>query len=253
MEMYKKNTVLCIIPVRGGSKGLPGKNSMELCGKPLIAYSIEHAKQSKYIDRVIVSTESRLLADISEKYGAEVPFIRPEELAEDDSNIMDVLLHAIDWMETRESYFFDIIILLHATSPLRTVKDIDNCIKLLIDKNADNVLSVTESHRNPYFNMVEVNDFGQVALVKNGNFANRQSAPKVFDMNASIYVWWKDIFKKEKTTFSPKSLIYIMPKERSIDIDDAIDFKIAEILLKGNKQVPQSIRNTGQGIKGQTQ
>lgn len=211
---------------------MPGKNSMELCGKPLIAYSIEHAKQSKYIDRVIVSTESRLLADISKRYGAEVPFIRPKELATDDSNIMDVLLHAMDWIEIRERYAFDIIVLLHVTSPLRSVEDIDNCIKLLIDKNVDNVFSVTEAHRNPYFNMVEVNDLGQVTLVKNGNFANRQSAPQVFDMNASIYVWWKDIFKKEKTTFPPKSLVYIMPKERSIDIDDAIDFKIVKMLMQ---------------------
>ena len=230
--MYKGYNILCIIPARGGSKGLPGKNIKKLSGKPLIAYTIEHARSSMYIDRVIVSTDSKAIADISKGYGAEAPFMRPKRLASDNSSTIDVLLHAMDWLEKKENYFFDILVLLHVTAPLRHVKDIDNCIELLVKKNADNVFSVTPANRNPYFNMVEVSRYGNVRLVKKGGFATRQSAPEVFDMNASIYVWWKDILKEKRATLLENSHIYIMPKERSVDIDDAIDFKIAEMLLK---------------------
>ncbi len=233
--MYNGKVVLCIIPARGGSKGLPGKNIKELLGKPLIAYSIEQARHSKYIDRVVVSTESAAIADISKQYGAEAPFMRPKEYAEDESSIFDVLLHAMDWMEKKEKYLFDILVLLHVTAPLRNTEDIDNCIELLVKKNADNVFSVAPAHRNPYFNMVEVSKDGKVRLVKKGNFATRQSAPEVFDMNASIYVWWKDVLRGKRATLLENSQIYIMPKKRSVDIDDAIDFKIAEMLLKEAK------------------
>lgn len=232
MEVLRDKKVLCVIPAREGSKGLPGKNVKELLGKPLITYTIEHANGSRYIDRVIVSTDSKEIADISKKYGAEVPFSRPAELASDESSAIDVLLHAIDWLKEQENKNFDIIVLLHVTAPLRTTEDIDNCIELLINKNADNVFSVTEAHRNPYFNMVEVHGDGKVKLVKGEGYINRQFAPKVYDMNASIYVWNKDLLKKKKSVFLEKSYIYIMPKERSVDIDDFIDFKIAEMFLK---------------------
>lgn len=236
--MYKNHVILCVIPARGGSKGLPGKNIKELLGKPLIAYTIAHAKQSKFIDRVIISTDSLEIADISKQYGAEVPFKRPEELASDDSSTIDVLIHAIDWMENKEKYGFDILVLLHVTAPLRSVEDIDNCIKMLIEQGADNVFSVTKAHRNPYFNMVEVHANGSVKLVKEGNFATRQLAPKVFDMNASIYVWWKEILKEKKSDLLEGSRIYEMPIERSIDIDSYIDFEIVEMLLQKEAALP---------------
>ncbi len=229
--MYKNHSILCVIPARGGSKGLPGKNIKELSGKPLIAYSIEQAKGAKYVDRIIVSTENREIADIARRYGAEVPFMRPRKLATDDCSIIDVLLHAMDWMENKEKCKFDILALLHATAPLRTTEDIDNSIKLLVDKKADNVFSVTEAHRNPYFNMVEVREDRTVRRVKKGSFVTRQSAPRVFDMNASIYVWWKDVLRKKKSVFLKKSQVYVMPRERSVDIDDYLDFRIAEMLL----------------------
>ena len=230
--MYKNNKVLCVIPARIGSKGVPKKNIKNLSDKPLIAYSIEHARESDLIDRVIVSTEDKKIADIARQYGAEVPFIRPKELASDDSGTIDVLLHAMDWLENNEKYLFDILVLLHVTTPLRSVEDIDNSIRMLVEKKADNVFSVTEAHRNPYFNMVEINKDGKVNLVKDGNFVARQSAPKVFDMNSSIYVWWKILLKEKKTTFMENTVTYEMPKERSVDIDDLIDFKVAEMLLK---------------------
>ncbi|MFA4829126.1 MAG: acylneuraminate cytidylyltransferase family protein [Thermodesulfovibrionales bacterium] len=230
--MYKNNSILCVIPARGGSKGLPGKNIKKLSGKPLIAYSIEQAKGAKYVDRIIVSTENREIVDIARRYGAEVPFMRPKKLATDDCSIIDVLLHAMDWMENKGKCKFDILVLLHATAPLRTIEDIDNSIKLLVDKKADNVFSVSDAYRNPYFNMVEVSDDNKVRLVKKGKFVTRQSAPPVYDMNSSIYVWWKDIFLKKKGLFLKKTRIYVMPRERSVDIDEPLDFKIAEMLLK---------------------
>ena len=227
--MIQNNKILCIIPARAGSKGLPGKNIKMLHGLPLIAYTIHHAYDSKYIDRCIVSTEDKTIADVALQYGAEIPFMRPNELATDNSSTIDVLLHAIQWMEDHGNRF-QIIILLHVTTPLRNAEDIDQCIELLINNNADSIFSVTSAHRNPYFNMVEVEQ-NKVKLVKPGNFKTRQSAPKVFDMNASIYVWWTDRLKLGKSVFLDKSMIYEMPKDRSIDIDDNIDFFIADMLL----------------------
>jgi CMP-N,N'-diacetyllegionaminic acid synthase len=230
--MYKNKKILCIIPARGGSKGLPGKNVKLLCGKPLIAYTIEQAKNCRYIDRIVVSTEDKSIAAVAKKFGAEVPFLRPKRLAKDKSSTIDVLLHAMDWLETKEKFAFDILVLLHVTTPLRSAEDIKKSVELLFKDNADNVFSVTKAHRNPYFNMVEINKAGKVSLAKKGNYSGRQSAPPVFDMNSSIYVWWKDALRKGKSLFPGITSIYLMPKERSVDIDDAIDFKIAKMLLK---------------------
>lgn len=228
--MYKDKKIVCIIPARSGSKGLPGKNIKMFLDKPLIAHTIEQAKSSGLIDRVIVSTDDKKIANISKKYGAEVPFVRPRFLAQDKSDTMDVLLHAVEWLK-KDDYTFDILVLLHATAPLRSVKDINNSIRLLFNKNVSNVFSVTQAQRSPYFNMVEVNQ-GRVRLVKRGRFTSRQEAPKIYDMNASIYVWWKDVLRNKKRIFLKNSRVYIMPKQRSVDIDDKIDFRIAKTLAK---------------------
>jgi N-acylneuraminate cytidylyltransferase/CMP-N,N'-diacetyllegionaminic acid synthase len=241
IAMYKKHRILCIIPARGDSMGIPRKNIKIFCGKPLIAYTIEQAKRSKYIDRVIVSTDDLEISEISLRYGAEIPFTRPAELSGDNISTIDVLLHAIEWVEKKEQYMFDILTLLHVTAPLRKVEDIDNCIELLVRRKGDSIFSVTEAQRNPYFNMVEVTKTGAVKLVKKGNFPSRQTAPKVYEINACVYVWWKNTLKEKRSIFSDKSQIYIMPKERSIDIDDYIDFKIAEMLMNQDvdgKSVP---------------
>lgn len=231
-KMIKNNKVLCVIPARAGSKGLPGKNIKKLLGKPLIAYTIKQAKGSKYIDRIIVSTDSPHIAGISRRYGVETPFIRPKKLATDKSSTVDALLHAICWLEKEEGYEFDILVLLHANAPLRKKEDIDKCIELLLSENADNVFSVTEAHRNPYFNMIKLTPDKRASLIEKGNFSSRQAAPKVFDMNSSIYVWRKAVLKETKSVFSKNTRVYIMPKERSIDIDDYLDFQIAEMLLR---------------------
>jgi len=138
--MYKDKKILALIPARGGSKGLPRKNIKPLLGKPLIAWTIEQSLASKYLDKVVVSTEDKEIAEISKKYGAEVPFIRPKELAKDDTPSIDVVLHAIDFLEKKE--LFNIIVLLQPTSPLRTISDIDNSIEFLFSKNAQAIISV---------------------------------------------------------------------------------------------------------------
>lgn len=226
--MHKGKRIVCVIPARGASKGLPGKNIKLLNGKPLIAHSIEQARASGICDRIIVSTDDGVIAGIAGEYGAEVPFMRPKRLARDDTGTIDVLLHCVDWLEN-SGCIFDVVVLLHATAPLRLPGDISECVKMLFSEDASNVFSVSPAHRNPYFNMVELRD-DKVCPVKKGRFTSRQSAPGVYDMNASIYVWWKDVLKARKKVFCENSRIYIMPKERSIDIDDETDFEIAEFL-----------------------
>ena len=230
--MYCDKKVLCIIPARSGSKAIPQKNIKLLCGKPLIAYSIEQALKIDFIDRIIVSTDDQEIAEIAKNFCTEPPFIRPSHLAQDESSTMDVLLHAIEWCKNNENQSYDIILLLHANAPLRNLEDIRNCIEILVDQSANNVFSVTPASNNPYFNMVEVNDKKNVSLIKDGNFSNRQSAPLVYDMNSSIYTWWTDILVEKKSIFLPKTRIHIMPRERSIDIDEPLDFKIAELIMK---------------------
>jgi CMP-N,N'-diacetyllegionaminic acid synthase len=230
--MYCDKKVLCIIPARSGSKAIPQKNIKLLCGKPLIAYSIEQALKIDSIDRIIVSTDDEEIAQISKNFGAEAPFIRPSHLAQDKSSTMDVLLHTIDWYKNNENQSYDIILLLHANAPLRNLEDIRKCIEILVDQNADNVFSVTPASNNPYFNMVEIKDNNNVSLINEGNFPSRQSAPPVYDMNSSIYTWWEDKLVEKKSIFLPKTRIHIMPRERSIDIDEPLDFRIAEMLMK---------------------
>jgi CMP-N,N'-diacetyllegionaminic acid synthase len=230
--MYNEHKILCIIPARSGSKGIPGKNTKPLCGKPLIAYSIEQALKTEFIDRTIVSTDDEMIAKISRDFGAETPFIRPAQLATDGASTLDVLLHTIEWCKTNENLFYDIILLLHTTSPLRSIGDIRKCIEILVDQNADNVFSVTPASNNPYFNMVEAKEDNRVALVKEGDFSSRQSAPPVYDMNSSIYTWWADRLVKKKSLYLKKTRIHIMPRERSIDIDEPLDFRIADLIMK---------------------
>jgi len=224
--------VVAIICARGGSKGIPRKNIRPLCGKPLIVYTIEVAEKCALIDRTIVSTDAPEIAEIAKASGAEVPFLRPKELALDDTPGLLVLKHAVQFLESELSYFPDIIVNLDPTSPLRTERDVEACIKMVRDEGADNVFSVTEAHRNPYFNMVEIID-GKVRLVKQPARATsrRQDAPKVYDMNASIYVWKKEVLMNRDSLFLENTRVYLMPKWAA-DIDDETDFEFVEFMMK---------------------
>ena len=231
--MYKGKNILGLIPARGGSKGLPRKNIKPLLGKPLIAWTIEEALASKYLDRLIVSTDDKEIAEISKKYGAEVPFIRPKELAEDNAKGIDVALHAIDWLKKNDKQKqYDLLMLLQPTSPLRTTEDIDKAIELLFLKDAKAIVSVCEVDHYPLWsNTLPENGCMKDFIRKEIMNKNRQELPIFYRLNGCIYLAYCSYLQKQRSFFGEKSFAYIMPKERSIDIDGEIDFRLAEILL----------------------
>ncbi len=227
--------VVATICARGGSKGVPGKNTRLLCGKPLLVYTIEVARRCELVDRIVVSTDAPEIAEIAKSNGAEVPFLRPEELARDTTPKLLAIKHAIQYLESQEGYYADVVVDLDPTSPLRTEEDIKACIRMVSDGGADNVFSVTKARRNPYFNMVEIVD-GRVKLVKTlpRSVVRRQDAPQVYDMNASIYVWKRQTLMTNDSIFLERTMIYEMP-EWAIDIDGETDFRFVESILKNGK------------------
>lgn len=231
--MYKNKKILALIPARGGSKGLLGKNVKPLLGKPLIVWTIEQAKNTKYIDRIIVSTEDEEIAEISKDSGAEVPFLRPEKLATDDSKSIDVILHAIEWVKENDGIFYDLVIMLQSTSPLRLSEDIDKAVELLFSKNAKAIISVCEAEHSPRWANTLPEDGCLKDFIKPESMnKNRQEYDIFYRLNGAIYLAYCDYIKKQKSFFGNKSFAYIMPKERSIDIDYELDFKLAEFLMK---------------------
>ncbi|SVE13319.1 uncharacterized protein METZ01_LOCUS466173 [marine metagenome] len=215
---------------RGGSKGVPGKNIRNLGGKPLLAHSIIIAQNIDEISRIFVSTDDLDIAEVGIKYGAEI-IERPAELAQDDSSEWLAWRHAIEWLENREEYF-DCFVSLPTTSPLRNKTDVVNCINLL-DKQTDIVVTISEASRNPYFNMVhEEEDYIKLLIEGEKSYSRRQDAPLAYDMTTVAYVTRPDYIKNNTKIFSGKVKAALIPKERSVDIDDEIDFKIAELLMR---------------------
>ncbi|HIJ99102.1 TPA: acylneuraminate cytidylyltransferase family protein [archaeon] len=225
--------IVSIICARGGSKGVPKKNIKLLAGKPLIAYTIEQSLACKKVYRTIVSTDNVEIAKVANDYGAEVPFMRPKELATDNISKIPALQHAINFIEDGEGRKFDIIVDMDPTSPFREVSDIEKCISTLKKKNTDSVVTVYESHHNPYFNMLEPKA-GYLALAKKSKkvVKRRQDAPKVYQMNACVFVSWRDILMKRGTYFTNKMRGVLMPIERSLMIDTEYEFKIADFLMR---------------------
>lgn len=225
--------ILCTICARGGSKGVPRKNIRELNDKPLIYYTINHALKWGKADKIMISTDDEEIAKISKKYGAEVPFLRPKELATDKAGKLESIKHAVKYYEDKNEKF-DIIVDLDPTSPLRNIKDLDYALEYFLKHKPNNLYSVCEARKNPYFNMVELNDNNRAYISKKveKDVLSRQTAPKVYEMNASIYIYDKDFLLKTNTIHSNNTSIYIMPQERSIDIDSEIDFQFVEYLIK---------------------
>lgn len=217
------------ICARGGSTGVPGKNIRPLCGKPLIAWTIEQALASEVADRVFVSSDSQEIADVARACGAEVPFLRPAELATASAAKLPVILHLVEWLEQHEGPVSRIVDL-DPTSPLRDVADIRSCDALL--GQADLVITGYESDKNPYFNMVEQKSDGSIERVCPPaiEVLGRQSAPTVYAMNASIYAWHRRSLGPSLWT-AGKILLHLMPRERSIDIDHPVDFDVVELLM----------------------
>ena len=224
---------IVLICARGGSKGLPGKNIKPLNGIPLIGWSINIAKQIDRVSRIIVSTDSEEIAKVALKYGAEVPFMRPKELAQDDSPEWLVWRHAIKYVESHEGEDIDAIVVLPVTAPLRSVKDVDTCIDLFEEGGVDSVITVSEANRSPYFNMTVNDDSGYASLVisPENQIIRRQDAPEVFDMTTVAYVVNTNAVKLSNGVFKGKVKSIVIPQERSIDIDTLLDFKIAECLI----------------------
>jgi len=225
--------VVAIIFARGGSKGLPGKNIRPLVGKPLIAWSIEHALAIKRIDRVLVSTDSDDIAAVALKNGAEVPFMRPAELAGDESPEWLAWRHALNFLHETTGELPDVMVSIPTTAPLRLPLDIENCLNEYENHDADIVITVTDAHRSPYFNMVKTNADGSVGLVNPPQIAiaRRQDAPIVFDVATVCYVVKPEFVMSHKSIFEGRVKSVHVPTERAIDIDTLLDFQIAEHLL----------------------
>lgn len=229
---------VAFIFARGGSKGLPGKNIRPLGGKPLIAWSIEHALAVKRIERVIVSTDSEEIAAVARDYGAEVPFIRPAELARDDSPEWMAWRHALNFLRETMGALPEVMVSVPTTAPLRLALDIENCLDEYEKGDADMVITVTGAHRSPYFNMVKTNADDTVGLVNppQSAIARRQDAPVVYDMATVCYVANPEFVMIHNATFEGRVKAVQVPTERAIDIDTLLDFQIAECLLKIREQ-----------------
>jgi CMP-N,N'-diacetyllegionaminic acid synthase len=224
---------VCTICARGGSKGVRGKNLREMHGKPLLAYTVEQAKASGLFDVVAVSSDSSQILEIANRFGADLLIERPAELATDTAAKLPVIRHAVAEAERQSGRTFGTLVDLDATSPLRNVDDIRAAVALLEDTGSGNVITAMPARRSPYFNLVELNDQGQVVLSKPvaTPFVRRQDAPLCFDMNASIYVWRRDTLFQAPSLFNPDTQLYVMPEERSIDIDSELDFQFVEFLI----------------------
>ena len=225
--MYKNKTFLAIIPARGGSKRLPRKNVLDLNGKPLIAYSIEAGLDSSYIDKVVVTSDDDEILTISKKYGA-VTINRPNELASDTATTFDAIKHAVDNYEK-----YDYIVLLQPTSPLRGRDHIDKAIELLESKNADAVVSVCEMDHSPLWSNTLDESLSMAGFLKDEALNKRsQDLEKYYRLNGAIYICKTEKLLEEKSFFLKENIFsYVMDRKSSVDIDEEIDFKIAEVIL----------------------
>lgn len=226
--MIKNKKVLAIIPARGGSKGVPRKNIRLLADKPLIAWTIEAAKQSKYIDRLILTSEDHEIIKVAKEYGCEVPFIRPQELAEDTTPGIDPVLHALTHVDG-----YDIVVLLQPTSPFRSANDIDECIEKIIKMQSPACVSVAETDVSPYW-MYEVGEDEKLNPVVQQEelIVRRQELPHTYVLNGAVYVANVEWLKRQKTFLTEETVAFVMPKERSYDIDTEEDFLWCRYLLE---------------------
>ncbi len=238
--MFEDKKVLCLICARGGSKGVPGKNIKSLGGTPLIGWSITSAKQCSFFDRIVVSTDDKAISRIADKYGAETPFLRPAHLAKDSSPEWLVWQHAINELEQKQQFKPDYFVSLPPTSPFRSEVDIEKSVESLYKSNADIVISVTMSARNPYFNMVELDSDGFANLSKphSSKTTRRQDAPEVFDMTTVVYAVRTKYVLNADGIFNGKVKTIVIPEIRALDIDTELDFEFADFLI--SKRLVQS-------------
>lgn len=227
--MIQGKKVLALIPARGGSKGVPGKNIRLLGDKPLLAWTIEAAKKSRYIDKMILSSDDDLIIEVGRQWGCEVPFRRPKELAGDSTPTMDAVFHALEQVPS-----YDKLVLLQATSPLRSVEDID----LSLEKSLQSpfCVSVVENSESPFWSYFTDENMRMKPVISSSTFTRRQDIPKTYIANGAIYIADIEALKREKTFFTKETLAYIMPSERSVDIDTLDDFEFLEFKLRKNSE-----------------
>jgi len=225
-------SVLAIISARGGSKGVQRKNIREVAGKPLIAWTIEEAKKSRYIDRLILSSEDPDIISVARSWGCEVPFVRPVVLAHDDTPGIEPVLHAIDLLQEH----YDYIVLLQPTSPLRQVADIDGCISACFKSGAPACVTVTEPEKSPYW-MYYLDEFSSLKalLPQSELITRRQDLPKVYCLNGAVYIAKCGWLQEFKNFISDKTIAYIMSNENSKDIDTELDLLLCEMLIKNRR------------------
>jgi N-acylneuraminate cytidylyltransferase len=238
----KSVDIVALICARGGSKGLPGKNIRLLAGRPLIAWAIAQAQAVPRIGRIIVSTESEQIAAVARQAGADVPFVRPLELAQDDSPEWLVWRHALNYLRASGSAYPDVLIVVPATAPLRSTEDLENCLDEYAKGDADVVITVTDAHRSPYFNMVRRHDDGTVGLIipPAGKVSRRQDAPVVYDMTTVAYVVRPEFVVTRNGVFEGRVRQVHVPIARALDIDTLLDFRIAECLMSGEHRSPSA-------------
>lgn len=231
---------VAFIFARGGSKGVPRKNLRLLAGRPLVAHSIEAALACPSVDRVVVSTDDEEIASAARRHGALVPFMRPAELAQDKSPEWLAWRHAISAYEEICGETVGLFVSLPPTSPLRGMDDVEACIAAMRDESADVAITVTPAHRNPYFNMVSLDEsgFARIMIAREQGIARRQDAPAAYDITTVAYAARPDFVRQASGIFAGRVKAVVVPIERSLDIDTPFDFRLAELLLadEANRQ-----------------
>jgi CMP-N-acetylneuraminic acid synthetase len=231
--MIDNRKVYALIPARGGSKGIPYKSIALLNNRPLLSYAIHNALKSSYIDRIIVSTDDEKIAAVAKQYDAEVPFMRPACLAQDDSSAYDYIIHALEFFRDEELYLPDVIVILQPTSPFLLPEDIDNALKLFVDRSANALTSLYKPDISPYwFKKVNENNIVKDLMPQPASYIRRQDNEGIFLLNGAIYIYNVSAFLENCSKINNERLAYIMPSSRSIDIDTEEDLQFAEFLLK---------------------
>ncbi len=227
------STILALVTARGGSKGLPGKNILPLAGRPLIGWTIEAARDSGRLDRIILSTDDPAIVEVARSHGAEAPFLRPTELARDDSPHIDAVLHALQWLDRHDGYRPDFVLLLQPTSPLRTSRDIGAAIAMAESGAADSVVGVTQTHDHPYLARRMSSDGLLFPFVPcDIDYPRRQDLSPAYAVNGAIYLNRRERLLATRSFESGRAVGYEMPAERSLQIDTAWDFHLCDLVLR---------------------
>ncbi|MCB1174173.1 MAG: acylneuraminate cytidylyltransferase family protein [Leptospiraceae bacterium] len=236
--------IVALVPARGGSKGLPRKNVLPLNGKPMIAWAVEGALKSACIQRVVVSTDDDEIMDAAVAAGAEAPFRRPDELATDTATARDVILHFLDWMRDYDVEP-EVFVILQPTSPMRDHEDIDRCLQKMSQHDAQAVVSVCEAEHHPWL-MNELPDDGNMGgfLRESAMDARRQDLRPQYRLNGAVYACRSDFFRSTGSFYGLRTYACVMSRERSVDVDDRMDFRFAELLMRDARE--RSGQETGE-------